>query len=1664
MSIDITTIGIALETSGLEKGARALGDAEKAANRAADAADKVSKASTNAASSYDAVKAAVSRFSTEEAKYVQKLVDEYKQLGMNRSQMEAYRAAQSGMSKGAQEMAAAVGAKIDAYKREQAAMEASSRGMSDLASAGRMVGGALASIGLGLSARELLKLADASTNVESRLRLVTKTTEELSSVQQRLFSVAQNARVNFVDLVGTYAQLARSTKDLGLSQSSLLGVVNTVSQAVTISGGSAESARAALTQLSQGFAAGALRGDELNSVLEQTPRLAQAIADGLGVSIGQLRALGAAGELTAEKVLGALERSAASVSTEFGKMAMTVEQASTQASNSVLTLVGAIDKLTGGSKAVSSAISAIATGVDALSQDIQKLGSQGPLRDAAREVLSLDEAANRLRAGMQNGVFNPNAQEELKRINAQLDAAKQKFNALHAAIGGVIDPRDQSGYTSRSTSYANEAKRQAKLAEDANTFRLNQAGISPAYIKDMAELIRLNQAGVIVGKEYNEALKAQQAILMKKSGATAAAHKEESAANKELEAQAKLMAELSGLSGTFAADWARLNALYAKGELSLDGLTEAQGKLLAKQPAISAAIKEEEEARKLALKTAQATADARNKEIDGINAWLAAQEQAAAQALASVTDRVRSLADEEEAARMASAMNISLAEAVELVTIARLKEKRAQQFNEGSEAWEAVEREIEAREKLLDQLGRKDIREREERGWADMWSSVDRTAHDVFVNVFEGGSNVFKKLGQTLKASVLDVLYQMTVRKWIIQIGTSIFGGGFGMAANAATGGGGALGTIGSIGSGYSLLSGMGAFGGGLAGGFGGFMGSLGLSGAGTTIGGAMSAGGIAMGAGNIMGGLGTIIGALGPIALGLSLLGGLFSRKLKDSGIEGTFGGETGFEGRSYRFYEGGLLRSDKTTYDALDEQVRKTLGDTYKSMREQTAAYADALGLSTERLAGFTSTLKLSLHGLSDADAQKKLQEALATANDELAQQVLGTWKQTTETVRRRVASTAMEMEAGADAYREVEETITQNTYTASEFAKEGERASETLKRLATSLGLANTWFARLGATLFEQSLGGADQASGFIDAMGGADAFDAQAGAYFSSYYTSTQRRAAMQREVQDTLGKAGVEMPRSAMEFRELMDAALAAGEAGRETAAALFSVAPAFAEVNGSIADMEQAMGVSADSIKGILDDVRKGAATPAEASQRLEDSIYEGLGNVMTQGLSQMIMSAVVGPLVDGLLTGATGSAAALAAGGVAGGTGAAAGGAAAGGAVAAGGAAAGASMAQGGAIAGAAVASTIEQARAYMDGFAAIMNDPAVRDTIRQIADGFGDIAGDLGGVTGGFQSASTAMQYAGGQAGSMADSVTSLGDSIEEEIKRLRGLMVDDSPGKGRDVLLAEFTTATAQARAGDQSALERLPELSQRLEAATQLTAGSSVELARMRGWLAGSLEETKRGFAAQTDAQRRAAMFAMNEPGYDIRDTPRYANTWSATPIYTPWEEGTVDSRYGHWFDMTPVAGTGNLRGQDPNLVPDLRYSGGGIGAQQYDARDPSYMEDWRYRDTWSADPYLSNPRPSWYGPAYAQGTNYVPEDGWAYLHKAEAVVPAAYNPAAGGGDMAQEMRALRAEMAAFRAEQAAQALDAQRLRLRAVKVQERWETGGMPPARTEGAYT
>ncbi|WP_235365949.1 tape measure protein, partial [Proteus terrae] len=134
---------------------------------------------------------------------------------------------------------------------------------------------------------------------------------------------------------------------LGLSQQKVAGLTETVSKAVSLSGASAASAAMGLTQFGQALAVGQLRGQDLNSVIEQIPGLAQAIAEGMGISMGDLKKKAQDGEMAIDKIIQALEKVKNSVDQKFASSVTTVSQGFTNLQSAMTRFVGEANQGTG---------------------------------------------------------------------------------------------------------------------------------------------------------------------------------------------------------------------------------------------------------------------------------------------------------------------------------------------------------------------------------------------------------------------------------------------------------------------------------------------------------------------------------------------------------------------------------------------------------------------------------------------------------------------------------------------------------------------------------------------------------------------------------------------------------------------------------------------------------------------------------------------------------------------------------------------------------------------------------------------------------------------------------------------------------------------------------------------------------------------------------------------------------------------------------------------------------------------------------------------------------------------------------------------------------------------------------------------------------------------
>ncbi|WP_333795178.1 tape measure protein [Hyphomicrobium sp.] len=211
---------------------------------------------------------------------------------------------------------------------------------------------ALGGLAVGATIKAAGEMADAYTRMGNRLAVVTKSAGELEYVQRRLMEISQDARVGVGDTADLYSRYAFALKDAGVSTNEVLQFTEALSKAVVVSGASSAEAAGALLQLSQGLAAGVLRGQELNSVMEQMPIVADLIARKLGVTTGELKRMGEQGKITGDIVVDAVVGSLSELDERFRKTAPTIEQGLTQLNSKLLEFVGIADKSAGASAAI----------------------------------------------------------------------------------------------------------------------------------------------------------------------------------------------------------------------------------------------------------------------------------------------------------------------------------------------------------------------------------------------------------------------------------------------------------------------------------------------------------------------------------------------------------------------------------------------------------------------------------------------------------------------------------------------------------------------------------------------------------------------------------------------------------------------------------------------------------------------------------------------------------------------------------------------------------------------------------------------------------------------------------------------------------------------------------------------------------------------------------------------------------------------------------------------------------------------------------------------------------------------------------------------------------------------------------------------------------------
>lgn len=302
--------------------------------------------------------------------------------------------------------------------------------------------------------RTAISSADEWTNLGNRIKLVTNGSAEFEAAQSNIVSIARETRQSLAATGELYQRIATNQKELGLTGQEVADVVSTISKTLVISGTSAQGAQAALVQLGQAFASGVLRGEELNSVLEQAPGLAKALADGLGVPIGRLRELGKEGRLTSADVIGALQSQADAVDSNFRKISTTIGQALTVARTNLTVFIGELDQASGASAALASAITSLSSGLPAVTTAFAAFAAVKVAQNLGERATALARNRVELIASTKADLAAAQAAELSARANllaAQADVRRAQ------SIGGSVSISAQAAT-------ATLAHRQATLA------------------------------------------------------------------------------------------------------------------------------------------------------------------------------------------------------------------------------------------------------------------------------------------------------------------------------------------------------------------------------------------------------------------------------------------------------------------------------------------------------------------------------------------------------------------------------------------------------------------------------------------------------------------------------------------------------------------------------------------------------------------------------------------------------------------------------------------------------------------------------------------------------------------------------------------------------------------------------------------------------------------------------------------------------------------------------------------------------------------------------------------------------------------------------------------------------------------------------------------------
>ncbi|EMH4927492.1 phage tail tape measure protein [Serratia ureilytica] len=325
------------------------------------------------------------------------------------------------------------GRKSAAASRDtQRALADVTRQLNETRSAARSMAGAFAGA---FATSQLIHYADTWGQLSGRLKLASTSTDDFSQAQRALMEVSQRTGTSLEANTTLYARIAQSMRDAGYASSDVAKVTETVATTLRLSGASAGEASSVVTQLSQALGSGVLRGDEFNSIMENGGRLAKLLADGLGTTVGGLRQMAQAGQLTTDKLIPILTNVDV-LRKEFEQLPQSISGSAQKVENAFMAWVGGVNETSGASRVLAGTLDEMAENIDTVATAAGALVAVG----LARYLGGLASGAASATAGLLTAARNEVALAQAQVRGTQVATARARA-AVYRAQQALVAAR-----------------------------------------------------------------------------------------------------------------------------------------------------------------------------------------------------------------------------------------------------------------------------------------------------------------------------------------------------------------------------------------------------------------------------------------------------------------------------------------------------------------------------------------------------------------------------------------------------------------------------------------------------------------------------------------------------------------------------------------------------------------------------------------------------------------------------------------------------------------------------------------------------------------------------------------------------------------------------------------------------------------------------------------------------------------------------------------------------------------------------------------------------------------------------------------------------------------------------------------------------------------------